>query len=163
MKALIMLLTVLLIGSKCFAQRSDSKDYQEFVRRFGWRIYYPGELMRNRKPTVCLIKIEVDAEKNVLNMDLSDSADSVLKVEFNKHRSELDTKPLISYLKAEYNKNSCTTYMVPLSFAMYHVQVPVQNIAIKSLYNYFKFNGKDLNGNVIFLDPIYIESSIPQR
>jgi len=91
--------------------------------------------------------------KNVIDMQLSDSADSLLKVEFKKHKSILKIKSLERYLKVEYGKDNCIVYLIPLSYSFRQMPCP-QNIKMTTLYNYYKFNGKSIIGNCILLNPI---------
>jgi len=164
-KALLIVFS-LMIGNRCLGQGNlgySNKDYGQFVRLFHRVISYTGQANGIRKPTVCLVRIRVDSAKNILDMKLSDSADSLLKAEFNRHKSEIDTKTLVSYFKSVYGNNNSGTYIIPLSFAMFRDQIPNQSVSMMSLYSYSKFDGAFLTGTVIFLDPIYSESSIPVR
>jgi hypothetical protein len=87
-------------------------------------------------------------------MQLSDSADSLLSVEFKKHKKNLNVKLLENYLNTEYAKNTCNIYVIPLSYSLYKMPCPPQNIQIDILNKYFKFNGGYLTSDVVLLKPI---------
>jgi len=145
---------IFLICSTCFAQNNAKDDYEKFDRNFSSTINYPVELVRNCTVTACLLMVQVDSVKNVIEMNLSDSADSLLNVEFKRHKHSLNTKLLENYLKTEYANNNCNTYLIPLSYGFHQMSCPSQNITITLLDNYLKFESKYINGNVIFLKPI---------
>ncbi len=160
LKKILTLLFALHFFNNCFAQNNSNKDYEKFVRRFPMTIYYPPELIRSCTPVACLIKFRVDSQKNVIDMKLSDSADSLMKAEFTRHKSNLDIKLLESFIKNEYIANRCDTYVIPLSYSLYRMPCPEQTVKVSSLFNYSKFDGEYLNGNVIFLNPIYLQTAV---
>jgi hypothetical protein len=157
-KTFLLLLGFCLTFSVCFAQTGNKQDYQKFARWFPSKIPLPGELMRNCTPTVCLIKINVDSDKHIINMQMSDSADSLLVKEFNLHKIDLDLKPLEKYLKDSYANDSSNIFLIPLSYAMTSRACGTQSINISTLILYNSFDGKNINGNVVFLDPIYVRN-----
>ena len=121
----------------------------------------PVELIRNCKPTACLLKIETDAQKKIINTELSDSADSLLLVEFRQKKSDINFSILEEYLKSEYsNDNTYNVFVIPLAYAMYPNYCSPQVIPVTSLYGYSTFSKKRLLGKVIYLDPIYTEIAV---
>jgi hypothetical protein len=162
-RPLLLMMLLFDICNKGFAQNHggyENEDYWQFAKAFNRTFEYPIELQRVRKPIICLIKVEVDSAKNILDMQLSDSADSVMRVQFDKHKRELNTKPLLNYLKSIYKGNNCTTYIIPLSFAMFRKQVSNQVVKLETYYNYSRFSGKFLTGKIIFLEPLSTEVGI---
>lgn len=144
----------------CFAQDSSKNDYRKFISSFTSNIPFPAELMRNCVPAFCLIKINVDSVMNIADIQLSDSADSLLVVEFNKHKNDLDLKPLERYLKTVHKIDNGNIYLIPFSYKMLTVNCNSQAVDISTLYNYNKFNGKFVLGKVVLLDPIYIKVGV---
>jgi hypothetical protein len=139
------------------------RDYGQFVKLFSRTNSYTTDQSKEKRPTACLIKVETNSEKQVTSMQLSDSADSTFSAQFNKYKSSLDTQLLNKYLKSNYANDNCNIYIIPISFAMFRSEVPNQSIALNSFYGYSKFKGEFLTGKLIFLEPIYSESSIPVR
>jgi len=155
---MIVLLSITLsIANACFAQNSTKSDYDSFVLSFRSKIGYPTTLIKNCTSTACLIKVQVDDSKNVINMELSDSADSLLVIEFKHDKMGLNLKSLESYLKSKYSNEKQITFLIPLSYGIRSTQCPIPSVSIQRLNNYEKFNGNYLTGNIIFLDPIYSE------
>jgi len=93
-------------------------------------------------------------------MKLSDSADSLLNVEFKAHSSGLDIQSFEKYLKAQYIKSNCTTYLIPISYSIYGMPCTPQVIKITSLYNYLKFEGRYISDDATFLEPIFTTSNV---
>lgn len=155
-----LLFAIIFVGSKCIAQDNSKNYYKQFTQSFVSTVDYPVDMIRNCIPTVCLVKIQTDSSRNVLDMQLSDSADSLLNVEFKHSKQKLNVILIKKYLKAEYGKADCNTYIIPLSYSLHQMPCPAMSINITTLYKYSKFDGKFLNGNVIFLDPIYSEIAV---
>jgi hypothetical protein len=160
LKKVLLSSAIFLTCNVCFAQSNAKDDYGKFARSFSSIIDYPIELIRNCMPVFCLIKVQVDSAKNILDMKLSDSADPTMIKEFNNHKHSLDIKLLKNYLDIEYANNSCTTYLIPLSYGLRQMPCPQQSVSISVLNACFKFDGKYADGNVILLEPIGALESI---
>ena len=154
---------MLIIASNyCIAQVKTNENYEKFIISFPSKISYPIELITNCKSVACLIKIDVDASKNIQSLTLSDSADSLFKVEFNKHKKDLYINLLEAFLKEDYRTNKCNTYLIPLFYTLYQMPCPEQTLTFSSLINYLKFNGDYIGKDVIILHPIYSKRHIQQ-
>ncbi|MFD2863671.1 hypothetical protein [Mucilaginibacter antarcticus] len=162
------LILMLLGGSQSFAQQNATKLYDQFAGDVRDKILYPIELERLKKPVACLIRVLVDPGKNVLEMDMSDSADSTLKAQFVKVKDKLNSKFLSNYLRYDYRSSSIHTFVIPFSLSIHSIgtgerQAPVQAIEINDVRKYTQFDGKELTGEVIFLPQIFREQSVAQR
>jgi|GEM_PF-2958504 len=154
LKKILFISGTFFIFNTCFAQNEAKENYEKFDHAFSSIINYPVELIRNCTPSACLLKVQVDSAENVTDMKLSDSADSLLIMEFKRHKHSLDVKLLENYLKSEYPNNNCKTYLIPLSYGFHQMPCPSPNIKIDLLDNYLKFDGNYVSGNVILLKPI---------
>lgn len=159
-KLFLPLLSICLMCNICFAQNNGKNDYRKFVSSFTSKIAFPNELMKNCVPTFCLIKVNVDSAMSIVDMQLSDSADSLLVLEFNKHKNEIDLKLLERCLKADYKSDSGDIYLIPFSYGMLAMNCNTQAVSLTTLCNYNKFNGKFIIGKVVLLDPIYIKFGV---
>jgi len=137
------------------AQENPNGDYNRFLQIFETVIHAPPQLFAKCSPMICLIKVETDETKNVIDIHLSDSADSSLNSEFEKDKNRLDIRSLENYFKRVYKNNPCQTFLIPLSYSMLQATCPDRSVDIATIYNYWKFEGSYLNKQAIILAPIY--------
>ncbi|MFD1258378.1 hypothetical protein ACFQ3S_16350 [Mucilaginibacter terrae] len=148
----------IIICKAAVGQISTNSDYKKFANSFSEIIKYKAYRNNICVPTICLIKIEVDTNWHVQDLSLSSSADSILKKEFDKNKHNIDIISLEKYLKLRNNKY--TTFLIPLSYTLFDMPCPQQNIDVTAFDNYYKFNGKEFNGTVTFLEPFNYKITI---
>ncbi|EHQ25540.1 hypothetical protein Mucpa_1380 [Mucilaginibacter paludis DSM 18603] len=148
-----------LVSGHCMAQVKADQSYHQFVNSFPWIVSYPMELVRKCIPVNCLIKVRVDSAKNVVDMQLSDSADSLIVAEFEGKKHELSINLLEKYIKAKYSGSTCTIFLIPFTYTLLQMRCTPPGTTFSALSGYAKFNNKPQQGEVIFLDPIYVQRS----
>jgi hypothetical protein len=159
-KILSFLIFVFFISGTCLGQGKMSKDYQKFVNSFVETIYEPIQTTIICKPVVCLIKIEVDSAKNVLDIKLSDSADSLLKARVDVFKKNIKTQLLTNFIKLEYANSTGNIFVIPLHLSTRDDACASPVIEWAKILAYSRFDGIFLSGNVIFLRPIYLGSTV---
>ena len=154
MKKIFFLSVILLLSCRCFSQTIANNEYNKFIKSFRFSIFIPVESNRNCTPVNCLLKIQVDQTKNIKDLKLSDSADPLFVTAFNKNKNQLDIKALENFIKTDFGKNECNTYLMPLSIGYFDRPCAPGNIKIDLMYKYFQFDKIDI-GNVTFLPGIH--------
>jgi len=100
-----------------------------------------------------LLKLEIDKEFKVSSIIFSDNAEEWFINELNKYREKLNIKQMEKYAKEEGIRN--TSIVIP--FIIKSVIFPCDKKVAYNLFSdsrYFQFNGRNLQGNILFANPM---------
>lgn len=135
-------------------------DYENFNRSLLSIITSQVHLTNNCTPIAFLIKVEVDDAKRITGISLSDSADSLLRMDFEKNKKSLDTFSLQHFLERKYANTHVTSFIIPFTLTLRDMQRPNQRIDMTVFSKYYTFQGIALGGPCTFFPPSNITKTI---
>lgn len=146
-----LILFFLLFGSIGVNAQLNDPDLKKFTESIFINFQYPKQLRRNCIPTIALLKIDFDQNSKISNMDVSDSADMLFKVNFQVASSKFDKKRLEVFAK-RYSLKS-TAILIP-----YFIHLSTKNcpspLSPGDLSKYQIFSNVPLQGNRLYTDPL---------
>lgn len=99
------------------------------------------------------LKIEVnDSQK--LDVSVSDSVDSLYRVNLIGKIKKLDTTPFFNYLTS--NQLTSAVFLKRLTFSAINSRCPEPAIELSQIQDFMKFNGKEFIGQSIWLEPDFL-------
>lgn len=147
---IIILLMITLLSVKVKAQLLDP-NLKKFSESIIINFNYPEQLRQNCIPTTALIKVVIDNIGTITNMDVSDSADMLFKINFQSSRSKFDIKSLKLFLDKYHLKK--TTILIPYFIHLSSKNCPTA-LSGGDLSKYQIFSSIPLEGDRIYTDPI---------
>lgn len=147
-----LLLGLIFITFSSFGQQKDLSS--GFTNSFFFQISYPGQLFNACVPTVCLLKLETDSTGHIVDLALSDSADILLKKEFDTNKHKLDIFSLEKQIRTDFgNGIARTTYIIPMSFNIHKTNCPIEKSP--NFTGYYTFEGKNFLDRPVRFLPMY--------
>lgn len=135
---------------KVTAQLDDS-NLKKFTNSIFIYFQYPDQLRKNCIPTVTLLKINLDQSGKIVNMDVSDSADILFKLNFQIASGKFDKKSLEVFAEKFSLKN--TAILIPYFNHLSSKNCP-SPLSPGDLNKYKFFGGIQLQGNRFYSDPL---------
>lgn len=144
----ISVLTISLIIFSLAGFSQTSNPYlQKFSNSFIEKINYPKVLADNCIPTYTILHIRIDKKGLVSKMEVSDSADTLLKKEIQT--KNLNLIALNQYCKSKGLKNA--SLLIPVCFIIISNACQTKGIDMDTLQHQMSFNGKQLEGKFMML------------
>jgi len=150
-KKVIFLAGFLALSGNIFAQNADSllNDFGNSILK---KMHYPNELVSRCTPTFTVLKITVDKEGEIANMQLSDSADPLFVVEWLSKKKLIDLSSLKKYIK-KYSIAS-TEVLLPINYTFSNRSCSTMNIDQANCLRLFLFENSPAKGNFYVLPPL---------
>lgn len=150
---LLVLLSTLSISVS--AQNADSLLLDNFKQSVIKRFDYPNELVKRCSGTSVVLKINVNAKGDVVDMKLSDSADPFFVIEWLSKEKEMDVISLKRYIKSRLIVN--TNVLLPISYMFKSNICGLSLIDPYALQHLYQFEKKQLTGSTYLLSPLNFE------
>lgn len=125
------------------AQTTDSL-LTNFKNSIVKHLSYPPELIHRCTATSTILKISVDAKGEVIDMNLSDSADPLFVIEWLSKLKAMDTASLKKYIKLKGIKNA--NVLLPICYTFKSNTCNTVNIDPDNAIHLYEFEKKNLTG-----------------
>ncbi len=151
------ILILSLVSETVFAQSAED-NLQTFKKSIFFP--YPDFLLNNCIPTATVLKIEFDSAGKIKDMQLSDSADLLVRAAFQSNVKFYKKEALEKY--ASYTNLFNSALLIPLyiSFTSDHCSVMMKYPAITSMT---KFNTESYSGKTMVVSSIDMKIGKPEQ